>query len=257
MVLIIRDHMRVTTLGTSHGDATYCRFNSSTLYEIGGNLYLVDCGEPADGLLARRGIRARDLKAVFITHMHGDHAGGLDALVKAMCKYSEPNAHPKIFLPEAGAGDALSRWLNALHICAAKCTDFTVTAPGGIYDDGILRVIAIPTEHMSWSTGFIVPSYAYALYAEGKHILHTGDLRGDFSDFPTEDEHWDLCLCESTHYTPECALPLLKKAKIDRLVLHHIADRWHGETGEQTLLNAVASLPYPVSIAHDGDEYIL
>ena len=249
--------MHIITMGTSHGNATYCRFNSSTLYEICGNLYLVDCGEPADGLLTRRGIQARDLKAIFITHMHGDHAGGLDALIKSMCKYAKPSFRPTIYLPEEGAAEALTNWLIALHLCASKVAEFSVTYPGELYDDGVLRVIAIPTEHMSWSTGHPVPSYAYALFAEGKHVLHTGDLRGDFSDFPAGDNYCDLCLCESTHYPPECAFPFLQEAHIGKLIFHHVADQWHGKRGEQTLLKAVASLPYPVCVAHDGDEFTI
>ena len=68
--------MKITTLGTSHGDATYCRFNSSTLYESAGNLYLIDCGEPADALLIRANKETWKLKAIFITHMHVDHMKG-------------------------------------------------------------------------------------------------------------------------------------------------------------------------------------
>jgi hypothetical protein len=36
--------MLITTLGTSHGDHTYCRFSSSTLFEIWENIYLIDAG---------------------------------------------------------------------------------------------------------------------------------------------------------------------------------------------------------------------
>ncbi len=249
--------MKIVTMGTSHGDATYCRFNSSTLYEIGKKHYLVDCGEPAEGLLVRRNIMACDLSAVFVTHMHGDHAGGLDALVKAMCKYSKHNVVPSIFLPEEGASNALERWLAALHLRASDGANFCVSFPGVIFDDGVLRVTAIPTQHMTWSVQKSVPSYAYELEAEGKRILHTGDLRGDFSDFPAGDKIWDLCVCESTHYEPESALPLLSKSRIRRLIFHHIADRWHGDAGEKALLNAFSSLPFPVSVAHDGEEFLL
>ena len=36
--------MRLTTLGTSHGDPTECRFSASTLVQTGGAGYLVDAG---------------------------------------------------------------------------------------------------------------------------------------------------------------------------------------------------------------------
>ena len=45
--------MRITTLGTSHGDPTYCRFNSSNLIEIAEASYLIDAGAPVDALLVR------------------------------------------------------------------------------------------------------------------------------------------------------------------------------------------------------------
>ena len=62
--------MQITTLGTSHGDHTYCRFNSSTLFETGGRSYLVDSGEPVNGLMIRAGKPFAALRAVVVTHMH-------------------------------------------------------------------------------------------------------------------------------------------------------------------------------------------
>ena len=42
---------KLITLGTSHGDPTFCRFNSSTLLQVDEALYLIDAGAPhGDGL---------------------------------------------------------------------------------------------------------------------------------------------------------------------------------------------------------------
>ena len=47
--------MKIITLGTSHGDSTVSRFNSSTLYETDGVLYLVDASAPTEALIKRCG----------------------------------------------------------------------------------------------------------------------------------------------------------------------------------------------------------
>ena len=94
---------KIITLGTSHGDPTLERFNSSTLLECNGKRYLLDAGAPAAALLIRRGIAIRELQGIFLTHMHEDHFGGLSGLLKHIVKY--PPARPiPVFLPEVMIG---------------------------------------------------------------------------------------------------------------------------------------------------------
>ncbi len=249
--------MHITTLGTSHGDATYCRFNSSTLYETGGNLYLIDCGEPVAALLTRAGKDFSRVKAVFVTHMHVDHTGGLDCLLLALTKYArrDGSQHTRIYLPEEGAAEGLLAWLGAVHqTVPTELISFHVIRPDGdFYDDGMLRARAIPNGHMEAAGA---PSYCFHLEAEGKTVLHTGDLRSDFSDFPAEAQttDYDLCVCEATHYPPETAVPALRTARLRRLWFTHVHNPWHGPMGEAEFLKPFACLPYPVAIAHDGDE---
>jgi len=249
--------MLITTLGTSHGNHTYCRFNSSTLFEIGERSYLVDAGEPVNGLMIRAKKSFDNLKAVFITHIHEDHIGGLPDLIKALLKYPKDERHSDIYLPEAAAIPGLEGWLKAMRLrWPSPMITLNVTKPGRIFDDGTLNATAIGTRHIKHSE-FAV-SFAYQLEAEGKRVIYTGDLSGDFSDFPqiAQREPCDLCICEMTHFPPEKALPVLMKSPIRRLIFNHIHDPWHGE-GEEKLKQIFAPLPYPFEIAHDGDVFEL
>jgi ribonuclease BN (tRNA processing enzyme) len=245
--------MIITTLGTTHGSPTPGRHYSSTLVETGERSYLIDCGEPAASLLFHEGKDLTKLRAVFVTHMHHDHATGLPDLVKMIAKVGGPEQQVDIFLPEPEAFDALAAWLAALHDpWPADRVSVRGTAAGAVFDDGVLRVEACPTRHMAaWNA----PSYSYVLRAEGKRVVFTGDLRGDFSDFPrvARDVPCDLCLCEMTHFKPASALPVLRECPIRRLVFNHVYDPWQTPDGETALRRELTGLPFPFQIAEDGD----
>lgn len=250
--------MIINTLGTSHGDPTYCRFNTSTLYEIGDRAYLFDAGEPVQALLIRRGFDFSHLKAVFITHMHADHVNGLVTLIKHIIKYPSKDQLVHVYFPDPKAKDAFLAWYeltNARYVELDSHIVFHTSQEGEIYDDGTLCVKALPTEHIAYDGGK-PRSYSYILQGEGKRILHTGDLSGDFHDFPTVSysEAFDVCVCEATHYSQENAYSKFEKSHFDRLLFIHIGNEWHGE-GEEKLLKTNADLPYPVLIAHDGDAF--
>jgi len=244
--------MKITTLGSSHGDATPTRNNSAILVELADGDYLIEAGEPVCATLIRRDYDFGRLRAVFVTHMHGDHAGGLPILVKHLLKYRQPGWHCQIFLPEAAAIPALLGWAAALHLPdPALLLDFQTVMPGPTFADDQIQLTSIPTEH---ARGGGVQSTAYLLEAEGKRVLFTGDLTADFHDFPAVEEPVDLCLCEATHADIKFILAALQEAPIRRLVLTHIGPLWDGGR-EHDLLTAATALPYPVAIANDSDEF--
>lgn len=261
--------MKIITLGTSHGDSTLTRFNSSILYETNGVLYLVDAGAPAEALLKRKGYSCADVRAAFITHMHDDHAGGLTGLLKQITKYGQGRRFKfSLFLPEEKAISALQNWFSALHEDAdSPLLEYNAVNDGQIYEDENLSVSAIRTAHLRTlgRTKGDPCSFAYILHfkKENKTVLHSGDLCTDFSDFPkiSTERYFDICLCEATHYQPESSAPILNNAKFGRLIFIHIANRWHdcipGAFGEKALLEHSKSYPYPVSVAHDGDVFVL
>jgi len=262
--------MRIHTLGTSHGNATISRFNSSTLYETkDGILYLIDAGAPAEALIRRKGFSVMDIRAVFLTHMHDDHVGGLTSLLKQVMKYPEDFRQTMVVhMPMQGAWEALCTWLSAMQLKAEEpYIRNTVVTDGEIYRDDHLIVTAIRTKHF-WSDG-VAYSFAYMLEftQENITILHTGDLSGDFTDFPAiaSKREFDACVCEATHYSPQSALPTFQQANFRQLIFNHVGDRWHViwktksefDHGEREMLSYYNTLPYPVSVSHDGDSFLI
>ncbi len=270
--------MRIYTLGTGHGNSTVSRFNSSTAYEAAdGTIYLVDCGAPCEALLRRKGLDIGNVRALFVTHMHVDHTGGLSMLCAQVNKYPKRRTLPfSIHLPEASAIDGFKAWFSAIHENAEHpWLDFHATEMGAVYSDDNIEVSAIRTRHLYTNTSRSSSvsdgepcSCSYVLYfkKEGIRVIHTGDLCHDFSDFPAEAQttHFDVCVCEATHYKPEDSLETLRTADIGRLIFAHIGERWQlrvmgaWETVnvEKELLAYYTDLPYPVCVAHDGDEFL-
>lgn len=73
---------RWVTLGTRAGPlASPVRSQPANLLVVGGANILVDLGDGTAGRLAALGIPANRFDAVFISHLHWDHTGGLAALL--------------------------------------------------------------------------------------------------------------------------------------------------------------------------------
>ena len=222
--------MKIHTLGTSHGDSTPTRFNSCTAYETAdGSLYLLDAGAPAEALLRRRGLSVLNLRAVFGTHIHDDHMGGMTSLLKQVLKYDRERTDPvEVYFPEEGAEEAFCGWLAALHIDGHdRRLRYHVTEDGTVYEDDRVTVGAVRTNHLKRDGQPV--SFAYTLYfkAEGIRVLHTGDLSGAYTDFPAaaQREYFDVCVSEATHHKPEDAATILSYARLGRLIFTHIGDR--------------------------------
>ncbi len=75
--------MDLQFLGTSSGVPTKARNVSATavIESSGTGWYLVDCGEGTQHQLLHSPLSVRDLRAILITHVHGDHCFGLPGLL--------------------------------------------------------------------------------------------------------------------------------------------------------------------------------
>lgn len=69
---------RLFLLGTQGGpNYSQSRAESSSALQVGGHLYLIDCGYGTRAAMAKAGLNDRALDAIFLTHLHDDHTSDL------------------------------------------------------------------------------------------------------------------------------------------------------------------------------------
>jgi ribonuclease Z len=75
--------MEFQFLGTSSGTPSKTRNVSGLALRLSGSSHwsLIDCGEGTQHQILRTNLSLHELRAVFITHMHGDHCYGLPGLL--------------------------------------------------------------------------------------------------------------------------------------------------------------------------------
>ena len=227
--------MKLTILGSSHGVPEPNRRCACVMVEVHENIYFVDMGMNAIEALRDRGKAVDAVKGIFITHMHGDHTNGLVPFIDLITWYFK-SADPEIVLPDPQAGKVISAWLWATLNATEKEIRYRQTRPGEVYDDGTLRVSAIPTKHCPGS-------HAYVLEAEGKRVLITGDLRNPGVDFPFVDEPLDLMICESAHFPTTDYLPILDRLRLGRMCVTHYAPSQMASVYEMEARMAACGIP--------------
>lgn len=91
--------MELTILGSGPGLPQADRHLSSILIRKDETLILADCGGGTAHRLQCQGVKANDLDAVYITHYHPDHIGGIFMLIQMLYLMGRTKVLP-VFLPE-------------------------------------------------------------------------------------------------------------------------------------------------------------
>ena len=213
--------MKITFLGTGKGGyPTLTRNCCAIMLECGDGIYLIDCGSPVLDQMTRLEKDFNKLRAVFLTHMHGDHTFGLPALC-SVCSWHYRDSDFDVFFAERQGADTLKAYILASDKVFHEDRIRLKTIAGGvIYSDENVTVTAIPTAHC-----LPYPSYAFIFEGEGKRIVFSGDLRRPGApDFPKTvlTEHSDAFVCELCHFTADHIFPILASCPTDRVFFNHI-----------------------------------
>lgn len=139
---------RVTILGAASAKPTATRHPSAQAVCIHEQYFLVDAGEGVQQQLVRCGINPLKLRAVFISHLHGDHVFGLFPLLSSLGLYGRRTPLP-VYAP-APFGEILDahlRYFDDRLPYAVEWHEVDTTRHALLWENRTIEMWSIPLRH--------------------------------------------------------------------------------------------------------------
>lgn len=147
-----------------------------------GKKLLIDCGTDIRFSLTQANYLPQDIDAVYISHLHSDHIGGLEwfALQRMFaCQKNKPNLIIHEHLVDLLWEHSLSGGLKTLEDQDATLHNYFfvhTVADGQLFEWEGLRLNLIKTVHVH-SNRVLMPSYGVDILYHGKHFFITADTQ--------------------------------------------------------------------------------
>ena len=268
-------------LGCGSAKPMLRHYPAAQILNIHGKLYMIDCGEGTQRQLHKAHLSFSRIKAIFITHLHGDHCFGLMGLLSTMSleKRTDP-------IHVFGPKDVVTYFEPQLKFYAGAI-QFPVmlhavptTESACIFEDRSFRVTTIPLKHRVECCGYRfdettplphirrdmidfyqIPHYAINDIKEGAD-WHTADgevIAHERLTYPASAPR-AYAYCSDTAFCPQNA-PLLQNLTL----LYHEATYANSEeehahqvghsTAAEAAQMAVLTKPKQLLIGHFSSRY--
>ena len=147
---------KVTILGSASAKPTATRHPSAQAVDIHEQYFLVDAGEGVQQQLVRCGINPLKLRAVFISHLHGDHVYGLFPLISSLGLYGR-RTPLEVFAPEPFGEilDAHLRYFDSELPYTVEWHATDTTRHALLWENRTVEVWSIPLRHRVPCAGFL------------------------------------------------------------------------------------------------------
>lgn len=225
-------------LGT--GDAFGSGGRLQTCFHLSGagGALLIDCGATTLIALKRAGLDPNDIGWILLTHLHGDHFGGLPFFVLD-AQFDSRRTEPLVIAGPPGVAARVEAAMEIFYPGSARKQRtfeiiFQEILPKLSAEVGPARVTPFPVVHPSGA-----PAYALRVEYGGKIIAYSGDT--EWTETLVEAARGaEVFLCECTFFAKKVPSHLdyqtlkEKRALLDcrRLLLTHLGKEMHEHPGE-------------------------